>query len=414
MLELKSKNLWVSLSIFNLLLLAILGFILRSKMLFEMPYLDYNHVADAHGHFAFGGWATLALCTLFVYELLPQEKARKRIYQYLLGCLCIFSWILIFTFALSGNSMFSNMFSTLFIFTTYTFTFVFSRDILRSEANFTVKLLSISSLVSLTLSSIGPFMLAILFSIQSLNAILYRDALFTYLHLQYNGFFTLAVFALLFYKMLPKVNEKSQKLIGQFAILLSLSVIPSLFLSYLWHDPQLLFKIVATAGSMLVFATFIWFVLFAAQVRKTFNSLPLLIKYLGTLSMLAFGIKEFLQGFTIFQSIGDAVFGSRPTIIGFLHLVFLGFTSLFILTWYLNHGKLAIQSYFTRFALILFSIGILLNEAILMVQGLGSMFVLSYSLFPKMLWYVSIILVGGAFLILLSRWSLKHKQNIIS
>jgi hypothetical protein len=52
------------------------------------------------------------------------------------------------------------------------------------------------------------------------------------------------------------------------------------------------------------------------------------------LSIGAFVLKMVLQSLTIFAGVGNAVFGDRPVIIGFLHLVFLGFVSPFILAYY--------------------------------------------------------------------------------
>ena len=399
----KNRNLWVNLSLFNLCTVAILGVTLRSKMLFEMPFIDYNHLADAHGHFAFGGWITLALLSLFCYELLLTGAGDKKSYQWILAGIVITSWVSMFTQAFQGNSMLTNVFSTFFILTTYVFSFCFIKDLRKATINKSVRLLAISATCCLVLSSSGPFMLAYLFSIKSLNAILYRDALFTYLHLQYNGFFTLAVFALLFHKIIPKASIASRKHISVFSILLTLSIIPSLFLSFLWHDPHPLFWIMATIGGLLVFLSFVWFMITGLSLKNILSGVPPIVKYLGILSMSAFGIKEFLQGFTLFPSIGDAVFGSRPTIIGFLHLVFLGLTSLFILGWYVQKGYLNPKLKFTSLALVFFTVGIILNEGVLMLQGLGAMFIISYSIFPLLLWYISIWLLSGTFMIGVAR-----------
>jgi hypothetical protein len=123
--------------------------------------------------------------------------------------------------------------------------------------------------------------------------------------------------------------------------------------------------------------------------------------------MSAFGIKEFLQGFLLFPAIGDAVFGSRPTIIGFLHLVFLGMVTLFVLGWYLKVGIFNIKSNFTALSLIIFSVGVFFNEAVLMIQGLGSMFVIGFSVFNWLLWGISIFLFLGSAMIVIARFMRK-------
>ena len=47
---------WLRISLFNLMLVAFLGMILRYKILFSLPFLDQKHLLHAHSHFAFSGW----------------------------------------------------------------------------------------------------------------------------------------------------------------------------------------------------------------------------------------------------------------------------------------------------------------------------------------------------------------------
>lgn len=110
-----------------------------------------------------------------------------------------------------------------------------------------------------------------------------------------------------------------------------------------------------------------------------------------------------LQSFAIFSSIGNAVFGNRPMIIGFLHLVFLGFVSLIILTFYNLKGYLSATNKFTKWSLILFSVGVIFNEGLLFVQGQGAMLAMSTSIMPWLLWGTSILMLTGTFMIMVAR-----------
>src|SRR5437016_1858687 len=107
----KKENFWVKLSIINLCTVAFVGMILRSKILFPLPFIDYNRLLDAHGHFAFGAWATLALIFLMVFELLAESFYRRSIYRWLLAGVTVNSWIMLFTFISTGNSTLSDIFS---------------------------------------------------------------------------------------------------------------------------------------------------------------------------------------------------------------------------------------------------------------------------------------------------------------
>ena len=57
---------WIDLSILNLCIVALLGMVLRSKIVFALPFINYNHLLEAHSHFTFGGWVTLILMSLFI------------------------------------------------------------------------------------------------------------------------------------------------------------------------------------------------------------------------------------------------------------------------------------------------------------------------------------------------------------
>ncbi|HYV90760.1 MAG TPA: hypothetical protein VE978_03220 [Chitinophagales bacterium] len=396
----KKENFWVRLSIINLCTVAIVGIILRSKIIFSLPFINYNYLLEAHEHFAFGAWATLGLMFLLVYELLPESLYRKPVYQWLLAGIALNSWIMLFTFSSGGNSKVSNIFSTIFIFFTYAFGWKLISDLRNSGVNKTVFLLTVSSVICLVISSVGPFTLAYLFAEKSLNVILYKDALYTYLHFQYNGFFTLAVFALLFRKLESKISDEAKKNIHRFSVLLVISILPSQFLTFLWEGSNNnLFLFMAIAGSIFLLLSLLWFIISALSISKVFKTVSPVVKYLGIISMSAFALKIFLQSFTIFPTVGNAVFGDRPVIIGFLHLVFLAFVSIFLLAYFSHREFLNIKNKFTRVALVVFTLGVIFNEAVLMSQGLGAMFIKGSQLFPWLLWIASIWLFYGALLI---------------
>ncbi|HYM92985.1 MAG TPA: hypothetical protein VET23_02525 [Chitinophagaceae bacterium] len=406
----KNRSTWINIAFFNLCMVAVLGFILRSKILFELPWINYLNLLDAHYHFAFEGWVTFALLLLMVSELLPESLNRRPVYTWLFAgiVLCSFSILIITLF--NNNTVSREFFSYLFILFTYVIGWRFLKDLRKIPMNKTVRLLSVSAIVCLILSSVGPVTLTYLHATRSMHPFFYRDASYVYLHLQYNGFFTLAVFALLFQKLYPLISKKTQQNFYGFAVLLCVTVLPSLFLSFLWQDPNSIYRIIAVIGSILIFLSVTWFVIAAFPLLKLTRMASPAVRYILMLSTGAFVLKTFLQSFTIFPSVGNAVFGDRPVIIGFLHLVFLGFVSPFILAWYVRNNGLNIKNKLTVFALILFILGIAFNEITLMLQGLGAMFLESSYLFPWILWIISIWLMTGAILIFAAR--LKSRNTL--
>jgi hypothetical protein len=398
-----NKNKWIDLAILDLCTVGLLGALLRSKIVFALPFINYNHLLEGHSHFTFSGWVTLVLMVLMVYELLPASSNKKPSYQWLFAGIAISSWGMLIAFILQGYGAFSIIFSACFILFTYMFGWVFTRDIIKSKSGATVSLLAISSISCLIISSAGLSVIYYIYFTKSFEAILYRDALFTYLHFQYNGFFSLAIFALLFNHASKNISSKIQKNIHLFSVVFCLSIIPSLFLSYLWRDPNELFHAIAIGGSILLLLSCILFIISARQFLATYHNEKPIVRFLAYLSMGSFLLKSFLQCFTIFPQIGNAIFGNRPIIMGFLHLVFLGFVSLFILAYFSKTGLLDCTKRITRTALIVFAIAVILNEAILIAQGLATVFMPGSNIFPWMLWATGVCLFTGAILIAVAR-----------
>src|SRR5689334_13495035 len=118
-----TKERWIGFSLFNLCIVSILGFVLRSKILFPIPFIDFRNLLSAHSHFAFSGWVSLALTTCLIYELLPEEAYRTKIYQWILWLTVITAFGMLITFPFTGYATASIIFSTAYIFTNYIFAF---------------------------------------------------------------------------------------------------------------------------------------------------------------------------------------------------------------------------------------------------------------------------------------------------
>ncbi|HEV3225095.1 MAG TPA: hypothetical protein VGZ90_19610 [Puia sp.] len=394
---------WIDLSILNLSTVAFLGLILRSKILFALPFINYNHLLEAHSHFSFGGWVTLILVALFIHELLPESFSVRPVYQWLLGSIAICAWGMLVSYLVWGYSTISIITSLCFVLLSYIFGLIFIKDLLKAKLESSVELLAISSIVYLILSSSGLITITIIYFTKSFNAILYKDALYTYLHFQYNGFFTLAIFALLFNLIAEGTSAKAKRNIYRFSLTLCISIIPSLFLSYLWQDPNLWLRIIAMVGSILLIFSFYLFLVCALSLRDIFKEERGVIGFLVMLSMGSFMLKIFLQSFTIFPVIGNAIFGNRPIIMGFLHLVFLGFVTLFILAYFIKKGLLNSKIKWTGIAVIVFAIAVILNEVLLILQGMATMFIDGSSIFPWLLWITGILLFTGSLLLAIAR-----------
>jgi hypothetical protein len=391
------KRSWLTLSLVNLSLVAFFGFTLRSKILFPLPAIDFRHVLSAHSHFAFAGWAGLALMTLLIYEILPENIAAKKIYQWVLAGIEVSSLGMALSFPFVGYNAVSIFFSTLYIVAVVVFAPVFIKDVIEYVKEKNVKVLSISALSSLFLSFSGTLGLVYMLVTGSVNSLLYRDSIYVFLHFQYNGFFTLSVFALL----MNQLNKRGVLTGGSgklFSVFLCASVLPAVFLSLLWHNKSL-FYITAAIGCLLIIAALFCLFLFIRRLKFQELFSTRFGKTLLIFSIISFSLKMLLNVGTIFPTLGNAVYGDRPVIIGFLHLVFLAFLSFYILSVLVDIEFFKRRNYY---AIVVFSLGIFANEILLMLQGLGVLLKTNNDIYKWLLWVAAIILFTGALLMTIS------------
>ena len=378
----------------NLCIVALFGFLLRSKILFPIAFLDYRNLLSAHSHFAFSGWVGLSLFTLLIYNLLPADVAGKRFYQWILAGIELSSLGIALSAPFVGYTGVAVVFSLLYILIGYVVAPVFIRDVRLHVKEKPVRLLAIAAVVALLLSALGTFGLLYIIMANSTNAIFYRDSTYAFLHFQYNGFFTLAVLALFFQLLYNRKVPLTGKA-TRFAVFLCLSVLPALFLSLLWHGSTFFYSM-AAVGALLIVLALVQFLPILVQVYKQRIFSSRMANTFLLFSLLSFVLKMLLNVGTLVPALGNAVYGDRPVIIGFLHLVFLGFVTFFLLAWLVGQQYFCEAKKGVWLALVVFALGIFTNEVFLALQGLGILFKTNSYLYNWYLWAGSILLFVGA------------------
>ncbi|WP_157986627.1 hypothetical protein [Chitinophaga alhagiae] len=396
---LKAERKWLTVSLVNLAIVALLGLLLRSKILFPMPGINFSYVLHAHSHFAFTGWITLCLLTLITYEILPATCSSRPIYQWLLGGMLVSAVGMLLSFPFQGYAAVSICFSTLSILVSYAFTWVLAKHLFRSRVSRPVVILLLSALGALVLSSAGPFALAYLMASHTADPVLYRDAIYTYLHLQYNGFFTLGILALFAHDFSSAFNEAAQRYLRRFATAMSVSVLPTLFLSYLWHTSNIVIHAIAIAGCACMAVALAWFIAMMRHASAAFRSVHPFAKKPGVLAIVAFVLKTAMQVVIVLPAVGNMIFVNRPVIIGYLHLVMLGFVTLYLLGCLVQHGYFKADGRMAKTGIVIFTWAIVANEAVLMAQGFSYLLRFSSMVYPWLLWIAAIGLLTGAVVI---------------
>ena len=371
---------WIRFSIFNLLLVAFLGLLMRYKIGFEFPLLDQKSLQHSHSHFAFAGWVSHTLMTLLISFLqkhdLKNNIAFKKYNSILIGNL-ICSYVMLFSFIIQGYGAVSITFSTLSIFASYWFAYVFFKDCKQIETKSTAVKWFKAAIFFNVISSLGTFALAYMMATKNIHQNEYLASIYYYLHFQYNGWFFFACMGLLLDYL--KVTTSSNRIYSQSFILLFWSCIAGYFLSTLWLNLPLWIYIITAISA--VVQVIIWYLLFKTIIKENksiFVNLPGYLKYLIIFISLALSVKFLLQLGSTIPAVSELAFGFRPIVIAYLHLILLAIISLFLL-FYVYANNFVVINKKTILGLILFSLGVILNEVVLGIQGVAS---LSYTLIP--------------------------------
>ena len=418
-----NSKLWLKFSLLNLVIVALIGLLMRYKIGFEFPYLDQKHLQHSHSHFAFSGWITHTLMVLMIVFLekkkvllqAQDDNREKNIenrffikYSSILSANLICAYGMLVFFIIQGYGLFSIIFSTSSIIVSCVFAYYFVKDLKLISDDDLSKNWFKTALFFNVISSFGTFALAYMMISKNIHQNEYLASIYYYLHFQYNGWFFFACMGLLFSFLQLKPSENS--FFKRTFWLFFLSCIPAYFLSTLWWDlPIWIYLITVVAAFIQVYAWFRFLIIIIKTKREFLYNFPFFLRYILLFVAFALSIKFLLQLGSTIPVLSTLAFCFRPIVIAYLHLVLLAIISLFLLFYvYANH-----LIHFNRqikIGVITFSIGVLLNEIILAIQGVASF---SYTPIP----YVNEMLFGAAIVLVIgigitAFYSIKKVKNL--
>jgi hypothetical protein len=315
-------NILLRFSFLNLLLVALIGLLMRSFPFLSSFPLEYKNILHGHSHFAFGGWIMPVLLALFLRSF-PEiaERVNYRHWRNIAVLTLASAYGMLLSFPVQGYKAVSIFFSTSSIAAGYYMAFVMWKAMKGVELK-TAHLFIKWGLVYFAISAVGPFATGPLIAMGKQGTPLYFDAIYFYLHFQYNGFFTFFILAFLYRLLQQKGSvQHSHKVFTFF----NLACIPTYALSVLWNQPSVIFNIIGGAGAFLQMLGFLYLV---KDIKSVLWSRGW-ISHLLLFSFIAFAAKIILQLFSALPSVAFMAYQYRNFVIAYLHLVLLGFISAF-------------------------------------------------------------------------------------
>ena len=385
--ELQANLLWIS--VFNFFVLALVGLLLRAYPIFQLSFLSYKYLLHAHSHFAFGGWITPVLMFL-ILKFFPelQTASAYRHWRNSIVLMLTGAYGMLLSFPFQGYGAVSIIFSTLSI-GAGSYAAVLSWSIIRRPKTISQSFL-IASFLYFFLAALGPFATGPLIVMGKAGTPIYFNAIYFYLHFQYNGFFSFVLFAVL-YKMIEARGSahNGRKVFW----ILNLSCLPAYFLSVLWTKPAFIFYLLGGAAAAVQLAA----VILLLKDLTGFGWKHNIQGWLLRLSIIAFVAKCIFQLASAFPAIANLAYQNRNFIIAYLHLVLIGFISLFVFGVIVESWKRIM-----RVGVFIFLLGFVTTELLLVLQAAGFIQFLSPMVYLRLLFGFSSLFPISLLIVLVS------------
>lgn len=373
--EVFSGKSWFSLPFFYLLITAGLGVFLRILQSYPIE-IKFINVMHAHSHLALLGWCNTALMIFLVNTFVPAKTKRVKVYHRIFYAFQFAVFGMLFFFPFQGYSITTITFSSFFIVVSYFFAFRFLKDTTKQNSSIALSFARIA-ICFFVLSSIGPWSLGPLNANGLGGSDLYFNMIYFYLHFLYNGYFLFALFALLFAyaeKKNLEFNLKQAKLVRN---LLVVSTILAYALSVLWIEPPFWVYGLGIAAVLLQLLAvgMLLQIVFQLKAQLTFPSA--FYKWMVYGVMTAFLMKVILQTGSVIPDLASQIAIRRDWVLAYLHLVFLGIVTPFILlTYYRIYKKGKIRD-LSKWGLVVFLFGFVIHELLMVLKG-GSVLFIDY------------------------------------
>lgn len=402
---------FVHFTFFFFFLTALSGVWMRLHPLIPSITFPYDHVLHGHSHVAILGWAFLGVVVIFLTIYWNELKSKTEA-KIMLATLFLITFIMFITFLYQGYGLYSIIMSTLHIFAEYwTVSFIFRSLKQMNTQHKTGQLFIKASLISLVISSFGPFSLGAISSVGLKDSHWFDIAIYFYLHFQYNGWLFLALIGLFIIIFNLRKVSLNKLLLKKGFWLYIIALFPGFFASVLWVEHTAFIAWLARLGTIGQWIAVICILAACLPARKAF------VKHASQGTMIFIDIifvillmKSTMELGLTFPIIASLVFETRSVIIGYLHFTLLGFVSLFILVQYAMTGilpwnQVSLSGFFV------FMAGFVLNELLLFTQSLFNWFNLgTIPLYIPGLLTASVLLLLGIILL----WVSFSEKRIVS
>ncbi len=350
-------------SLFNLILVALLGLLLRTAPLLSYFPLQYKNLLHGHSHVAFGGWVMPLLVALLLQSF-PQlaQAVAYRHWRNIAALLLFSAYGMLLSFPVQGYAPVSIFFSTLSLAAGCYLALVVWKALPHLPHKWAYSFLK-WGLFYAVLSALGPLATGPIIALGHQGSPLYFNAIYFYLHFTYNGLFVFAVLALWYGRIGVRQKTHAEKVL----LLLNAACLPAYALSVLWNKPPSIFYWVGGGAALLQLGAVYYLLCDAGLVLRAKGW----VRWLLVLALASFVLKNVLQALSALPAVAAQAALQRNLVIAYLHLVLVGFVSLGMLAHALRLFTIKVSRALS-IGLWLFIFSFAATEALLVANGLGA------------------------------------------
>ncbi|ALD21287.1 hypothetical protein AM218_08740 [Hymenobacter sp. DG25A] len=390
---------WIQLALINLTVAALLGALMRYIFLWEVPGVEYRNIMHAHSHGAMLGWVYLVLFTGYVMLAGPERRA----YTYLFWATQLTVVAIFVLFALQGYSTSSIMATSLHVVLSYVAVALLWPDLRRKLAGWAALPYLLAGLGSIVLSTVGLWALGAIMASRPPNMTLFYLAIQFFLHGQLNGWFMFGTLGLVVAYLEKQQLPLDRARLRQAFILLIISLLPTYGLAVAWAERHPAIYAVTALGVVLQLLGVVqWLRAVWPALRQLMAPLSPLLRGLWAFGIGSLAFKAMVHAAVAVPYVAIMSFTVRNYVIGFVHLITLGATTLTLLALLHQQGLISLQGRSARLGAWLLLAGFLLTELLLFLQG--TMLWLDWSFIPayhSILLLATLLLPTGALLLAL-------------
>jgi hypothetical protein len=367
------KPSWGKISILFLFIVALIGTLLRSTLLFKVDFV-YSHLLHAHSHTAFQGWIyTIMFLLASTYFFSEEQRLRYKLSLQFKFTIVVVTCILI-AFTLQGYALYSILFSTLFQILNYWLIFSFFKAT-RKETTSGIRyplLFARTGMVLGGISTLAPFGVGILSANGLSGTELYDSFIYFFLHFQYNGWFFFVLLGIVLKDFENQNIAVESKRLRTIYLLFTLAVVPLFALSLTGMEFGATIRPIAFVGSFLSFLALLFLITtFRKKQKLWLKETSAVSKWFLYLAFFSLAAKTILQLASLLPVLEPLVFHNRYLIMVYMHLSLIGFMSFAFLGIILKLCWINVTA-LTRVGSILLIFGFISNEMALSLSALTS------------------------------------------